>query len=172
MAPPQAIAGGGRSSAAAVKVPTINAKLVAETAASTPSDHLIIATNGQGRNEALLGRFAGVMGLWKASSNRHMPSNQRFGNSVPTLPAPPIVALLAKHRAGPASQRASKDDVVRSRGAIFASEFCQPRHCEPTGPARSGRPDDKLREAIQSSIHHLDCFVATLLAMTTTTTTK
>src|SRR6187551_721325 len=22
------------------------------------------------------------------------------------------------------------------------------RHCEPTGPARSGRPDDKLREAI------------------------
>jgi len=22
-------------------------------------------------------------------------------------------------------------------------------HCEPTGPARSGRPDDKLREAIQ-----------------------
>src|SRR5579859_2976822 len=23
------------------------------------------------------------------------------------------------------------------------------RHCEPTGPARSGRPDDKLREAIQ-----------------------
>ena len=25
------------------------------------------------------------------------------------------------------------------------------RHCEPTGPARSGRPDDKLREAIQCS---------------------
>src|SRR5208282_960344 len=24
------------------------------------------------------------------------------------------------------------------------------RHCEPTGPARSGRPDDRLREAIQS----------------------
>jgi uncharacterized protein YjiS (DUF1127 family) len=23
------------------------------------------------------------------------------------------------------------------------------RHCEPTGPARSGRPDDALREAIQ-----------------------
>jgi hypothetical protein len=23
------------------------------------------------------------------------------------------------------------------------------RHCEPTGPARSGRPDDKLREATQ-----------------------
>jgi hypothetical protein len=23
------------------------------------------------------------------------------------------------------------------------------RHCEPTGPARSGRPDDRLREAIQ-----------------------
>jgi hypothetical protein len=24
-----------------------------------------------------------------------------------------------------------------------------PRHCEPTGPARSGRPDDRLRDAIQ-----------------------
>src|SRR5581483_9851919 len=24
------------------------------------------------------------------------------------------------------------------------------RHCEPTGPAQSGRPDDKLREAIQA----------------------
>ncbi|MGA2129679.1 MAG: hypothetical protein ABSG76_26395, partial [Xanthobacteraceae bacterium] len=23
------------------------------------------------------------------------------------------------------------------------------RHCEPTDPARSGRPDDRLREAIQ-----------------------
>ncbi len=31
------------------------------------------------------------------------------------------------------------------------------RHCEPTGPA-FGRPDDKLREAIQES--GLDCFVA------------
>jgi hypothetical protein len=78
MAPPQAIAGGGRSSAAAVKVPTISPILVAETAASTPSDHLTIATNGQGRNEALLRRFAGVMGLWKALSNRHMPSNRRL----------------------------------------------------------------------------------------------
>ena len=35
------------------------------------------------------------------------------------------------------------------------------RHCEPTGPARSGRPDDRLREAIQSSVPPtLDCFVA------------
>src|ERR1051326_2294303 len=42
------------------------------------------------------------------------------------------------------------------------------RHCEPTGPARSGRPDDKLREAIQGRVHRLlDCFVASLLAMTT-----
>jgi hypothetical protein len=31
---------------------------------------------------------------------------------------------------------------------------------EPTGPARSGRPDDKLRETIQSSLTILDCFVA------------
>jgi uncharacterized protein YjiS (DUF1127 family) len=35
------------------------------------------------------------------------------------------------------------------------------RHCEPTGPARSGRPDDKLREAIQRfGVSSLDCFVA------------
>src|ERR1700731_1726623 len=40
------------------------------------------------------------------------------------------------------------------------------RHCEPTGPARSGRPDDKLREAIQHCGAALDCFVAPLLAMT------
>jgi ABC-type Fe3+ transport system substrate-binding protein len=40
------------------------------------------------------------------------------------------------------------------------------RHCEPTGPARSGRPDDKLHEAIQSRHFRLDCFVAALLAMT------
>ncbi len=35
------------------------------------------------------------------------------------------------------------------------------RHCEPTGPGRSGRPDDKLREAIQGGSRKLlDCFVA------------
>src|SRR5882724_7484260 len=39
------------------------------------------------------------------------------------------------------------------------------RHCEPTGPA-AGRPDDRLREAIQCRGKSLDCFVATLLAMT------
>src|SRR5580704_6438601 len=40
------------------------------------------------------------------------------------------------------------------------------RHCEePTGPARSGRPDDKLRdEAIQRCGAGLDCFAS--LAMT------
>src|SRR6516162_3187222 len=34
------------------------------------------------------------------------------------------------------------------------------RHCEePTGPAQSGRPDDRLRdEAIQSGTSELDCF--------------
>ena len=26
------------------------------------------------------------------------------------------------------------------------------RHCEPTGPARSGRPDDRLHEAIQGPV--------------------
>jgi tripartite-type tricarboxylate transporter receptor subunit TctC len=41
------------------------------------------------------------------------------------------------------------------------------RHCEPTGPARSGRPDDRLREAIQCRGAVLDCFIAALLAMTT-----
>ena len=35
------------------------------------------------------------------------------------------------------------------------------RHREPTGPARSGRPDDKLREAIQGGAgENLDRFVA------------
>ena len=41
------------------------------------------------------------------------------------------------------------------------------RHCEPTGP-RGARPDDRLREALQSHAMTLDCFVASLLAMTTT----
>jgi len=52
------------------------------------------------------------------------------------------------------------------------------RHYEPTGPARSGaphrasamgtpgRPNDRLHEAIQRSLIALDCFVASLLAMT------
>ena len=39
------------------------------------------------------------------------------------------------------------------------------RHCEPTGP-REARPDDSLREAIQSHKTEPDCFVAALLAMT------
>src|SRR5262249_43942779 len=40
------------------------------------------------------------------------------------------------------------------------------RHCEPTGPAGSGRPGDGLREAIQSTWPVLDCVVASLLVMT------
>jgi hypothetical protein len=41
------------------------------------------------------------------------------------------------------------------------------RHREPTNPARRGRPDDKLRDAIQlSSAGKVDCFVASLRAMT------
>jgi cytochrome c len=43
------------------------------------------------------------------------------------------------------------------------------RHCEPTGPARSGRRDDRLRETIQQVLQLLDCFVALLLAMTLAT---
>jgi hypothetical protein len=42
---------------------------------------------------------------------------------------------------------------------------CLLHHCEPTGPARSGRPDDKHSEAIQP-YREVDCFVASLLAMT------
>jgi hypothetical protein len=39
------------------------------------------------------------------------------------------------------------------------------RHCEePTGPARSGRPDDKLRDEAIQFLDALDCFA--LLAMT------
>jgi hypothetical protein len=47
----------------------------------------------------------------------------------------------------------------------FARHFIA-RHCEePTGPARSGRPDDKLRdEAIQDGAAALDYFAS--LAMT------
>jgi hypothetical protein len=41
------------------------------------------------------------------------------------------------------------------------------RHCEPTSP-REARLNDRLREAIQSHAMTLDCFVASLLAMTTT----
>jgi hypothetical protein len=41
------------------------------------------------------------------------------------------------------------------------------RHCEPTG-RRQAPPDDRLREAIQKAPEEgRDCFVATLLAMTT-----
>jgi hypothetical protein len=52
----------GRCSAAAPNIPNISPIPVAETAASTPSEHLTIATKARGRNEALLRRFAGVMG--------------------------------------------------------------------------------------------------------------
>jgi hypothetical protein len=40
--------------------------------------------------------------------------------------------------------------IVQPDGASRRTRGVRPsRHCEPTGPARSGRPDDKLREAIQ-----------------------
>jgi len=40
------------------------------------------------------------------------------------------------------------------------------RHCEPTDPREVARSDDRLREAIQVRRFRLDCFVASLLAMT------
>jgi hypothetical protein len=40
------------------------------------------------------------------------------------------------------------------------------RHCA-TGPARSGRPDYKLREAIQAEMPHWIASSLTLLALTT-----
>jgi hypothetical protein len=41
------------------------------------------------------------------------------------------------------------------------------RHCEPTDPREVARSDDRLREAIRRlETPTLDCFVASLLAMT------
>jgi hypothetical protein len=46
----------------------------------------------------------------------------------------------------------------------MASRFrFEHRHCEPTGSAQSGRPDDKLREAIEGAI---PMWIASLFAMT------
>src|SRR5436853_586499 len=55
--------------------------------------------------------------------------------------------------------QAGKEEAVAAVGLARAQLM---RHCEPTGPAGSGRPDDKLREAIQRSTRsrRLDCFVA------------
>src|SRR5688572_13127997 len=47
-----------------------------------------------------------------------------------------------------------------------ACENNQPRHASPTGPARSGRPDGRLRRSNPAFLQILDCFVAALLAMT------
>ena len=51
----------------------------------------------------------------------------------------PLVDL--NMRLGEASGAALAVLILRAARAV--------RHCEPTGPARSGRPDDRLREAIQ-----------------------
>jgi hypothetical protein len=63
-----------------------------------------------------------------------------------------------------------KEKPQSGRGAALGSwagnTQAQLRHCEPTGPAQSGRPGDRLREATQSGAKALDCFVALLLAMT------
>jgi hypothetical protein len=44
----------------------------------------------------------------------------------------------------------------------------QDRHCEPTGRLKAP-PDDRLRKQSKAATEELDCFVATLLAMTTKT---
>jgi len=56
--------------------------------------------------------------------------------------------------------------MVAKDGGRKAGKTNRSRHCEePTGPARSGRPDDMLRdEAIQNREAGLDCFAS--LAMT------
>jgi hypothetical protein len=68
----------------------------------------------------------------------------------------------------PSIRTAAIDQVSLERDEIdFEQQVSRIRHCEaPTGPARSGRPDDRLRaEAIQSPVlWHLDCFAS--LAMT------
>jgi hypothetical protein len=69
-------------------------------------------------------------------------------------------------------ERAPQDDayVVRALASIRATANLsqggnENRHCEPPG-RREAPPDDRLREAIQSLLLALDCFVASLLAMT------
>jgi hypothetical protein len=37
------------------------------------------------------------------------------------------------------------------------------RHCEPTGPARSGRPDGRLREVIQTDTSSTNDWIASSL---------
>src|SRR5262249_11069906 len=61
--------------------------------------------------------------------------------------------------------RASRD------GACYSSDaekrIARTAHyCEPTGPARSGRPDDKLREAIQSEVRPWIASSRSLVAVT------
>ena len=51
-----------------------------------------------------------------------------------------------------------------SRGAADAAVIVVISSLRANGPARRGRPDDRLREAIQ--LRGVDCFVAALLAMT------
>jgi hypothetical protein len=49
--------------------------------------------------------------------------------------------------------------LLKRDGIRLNRRGCQAlRHCEPTGPARSGRPDDRLREAIHNRVKKgLDC---------------
>ena len=101
-----------------------------------------------------------VLGL----SGRRLAKEQRHPHRSPAaVAARRRPARRRRHR----PPRADLGEAVRSRAGVDRSGYrgevvC---HCEPTGPARSGRPDDRLREAIQRAAK-LDCFVALLLAMT------
>jgi hypothetical protein len=69
--------------------------------------------------------------------------NQTHETSEPSF----IIAIVPDAPKAPA----------RNKGVTFRSD--SRRHCEPTGPARSGRPDDRLREAIHIGRKAMDCFV-------------
>src|ERR1700739_4125928 len=79
----------------------------------------------------------------------------------------PRKARALQSRASRGSWQARSSPARRLADPEREGEQCI-RHCEePTGPARSGRPDDKLRdEAIQNDAAALDYFAS--LAMTNT----
>jgi hypothetical protein len=67
-----------------------------------------------------------------------------------TPPTPPLTLFattLPTASRGEGKIRARKS----SRFSRHEARPSSPGHCEPTGPARSGRPDDKLSDAIQRS---------------------
>jgi hypothetical protein len=62
--------------------------------------------------------------------------------------------------------RAARRSLARDDGGILV------RHCEPTGPARLGRPDDRLREAIQKSRRVEALWIASSLALLAMTSVR